>query len=263
MPSGRIFIDASTAGFVLPARPIVLSVSSSTSRSGTARFSWSAVVIAVIVALISYLWNAYSDELAQRAPAEAGSALALLEEIPVKGPASGTGYDRIGDFGDSWLDVDKNGCDTRNDILQRDLDNITRKGSCTVLAGEFNDPYTGTTIDFVRGPNTSSLVQIDHLVALKNAWITGAQQLSREQRVALANDPLNLMAADGRQNSSKGDRDAATWLPENKDFRCEYVARQISVKAKYDLWVVPAEHDAMVRILSSCPEQPSYAPSAR
>jgi len=221
------------------------------------------VVIAVIVAVVGALWNAYVDDDASGTPIERGSALALLEELPVKGPAPGTGYDRVGGFGEAWLDVDGNGCDTRNDILRRDLEDAQIDGSCTVLSGVFHDPYTGETIDFVRGVDTSRLVQIDHLVALKNAWVTGAQKLDRDSRVALANDPLNLMAADGSQNSSKGDRDAATWLPDNKAFRCEYVARQISVKAKYGLWVVPAEHDAMRRILSSCPEQPSYAPSAR
>ena len=225
--------------------------------------SWSAVAVAVAVIVISVLWNADADDRASTTPVESGSALALLEELPVKGAAPGTGYDRVGDFGEAWLDVDDNGCDTRNDILQRDLDAVELDGSCTVLSGVFHDPYTGTTIDFVRGADTSRLVQIDHLVALKNAWVTGAQQLDRDERIALANDPLNLMASDGSQNSSKGDRDAATWLPKNKAFRCEYVARQISVKATYGLWVVPAEHDAMERILSGCPEQPSYAPSAR
>ncbi|NHI18001.1 DUF1524 domain-containing protein [Microbacterium sp. CBS5P-1] len=111
----------------------------------------------------------------------------------------------------------------------------------------------------VEGVDTSYLVQIDHVVALNNAWVTGAQQISQENRMALANDPLNLLAVDGPTNGSKGAGDAATWLPANTGFRCEYVARQISVKAVYALWVAPAERDAMARILSSCPDQPAYA----
>jgi hypothetical protein len=124
-----------------------------------------------------------------------------------------------------------------------------------VKSGTLADPYTGTTINFLRGAATSSAVQIDHVVALSDAWQKGAQQLTTEQRTAFANDPLNLQATDGPTNMKKGDGDAATWLPPNKGFRCEYVARQISVKATYSLWVTQAEHDAMARILADCSAQ--------
>lgn len=191
--------------------------------------------------------------------AEPGTALALLATIPVKGSAPGTGYDRVGHFGESWIDVDGNGCDTRNDILQRDLTNLALDGSCTVLTGDFADPYTGAQIEFQRGVNTSILVQIDHVVALKDAWRTGAQQLSQDQRIALANDPINLRASDGSANGQKSDSNAASWLPSNKGFRCEYIARQVSTKAAYGLWVVPAERDAMQRVLETCPDQPAFA----
>lgn len=190
-------------------------------------------------------------------PAPAGTALALLATLPVKGRAPATGYQRTEDFGAAWLDVDRNGCDTRDDILSRDLTGIARQGRCRVLSGTLADPYTGRTIHFVRGEKTSALVQIDHLVPLQNAWVTGAQRLSREQRVRLANDPLNLLAVDGASNQSKSASDAATWLPANKAFRCEYVARQVSVKAVYGLWVTPPERDAIARILSACPAQPA------
>jgi len=196
---------------------------------------------------------------AEEIVAEPGTALALLSTIPVKGSAPGTGYDRVAHFGSSWIDVDGNGCDTRNDILQRDLTNVALDGSCTVLTGRFDDPYTGAQIEFQRGVNTSTLVQIDHVVALKDAWRTGAQQLSQERRIALANDPINLRASDGSANGQKSDSNAASWLPSNKAFRCEYIARQVSTKAAYDLWVVPAERDAMQRILDTCPEQPAFA----
>jgi hypothetical protein len=173
----------------------------------------------------------------------------------VKGRAPKTGYDRVADFGVAWLDVDRNGCDTRNDILARDLSATTKSGSCKVLAGSLSDPYTGKSIAFVRGESTSTAVQIDHVVALSDAWQKGAQQLTSAQRVSLANDPLNLYAVDGATNEAKSDGDAATWLPPNKAFRCEYAARQVSVKATYGLWVTQAEHDALSSILGGCPDQ--------
>lgn len=185
---------------------------------------------------------------------EATAALAQLETVPVKGRAPKTGYSRD-EFGPAWADTDHNGCDTRNDILARDLVGETFKPgtqNCVVVTGTLADRYTGATITFVRGNTTSSAVQIDHIIALSDAWQKGAQQLSADQRKQLANDPLNLMAADGPTNSAKGDKDAATWLPPNKAFRCEYVARQTAVKAKYQLWVTPAEHAAIAGILGGC-----------
>nr|WP_310168350.1 DUF1524 domain-containing protein [Arthrobacter sp. BE255] len=189
-------------------------------------------------------------------PAFATKAIDLLATLPIKGRAPKTGYDRAL-FGQAWADVDRNGCDTRNDMLKRDLTSIryTNSVPCKVQSGTLADPYTGTNISFLRGAATSSAVQIDHVVALSDAWQKGAQQLTAEQRTAFANDPLNLQATDGPTNMKKGDGDAATWLPPNKGFRCEYVARQISVKATYSLWVTQAEHDAMARILGDCAGQ--------
>jgi len=185
------------------------------------------------------------------------SALQVLASLPIKGRAPKTGYDRTGMFGEAWIDVDSNGCDTRNDILARDLTQIVTSGTCRVLSGTLTSPYTSELVDFVRGNDTSALVQIDHVVALSNAWQTGAQQLSPEERKFLANDPLNLLAVDGRSNSQKGDGDAATWLPSSKGIRCSYIARQISVKATYGLWVTQSEHDSMATILSECADEPS------
>lgn len=184
----------------------------------------------------------------------AAAALAQLDTIPVKGRAPKTGYSRA-EFGPAWADVDQNGCDTRNDILARDLIGETFKPgthNCVVLTGTLSDKYTGTTITFRRGAHTSSEVQIDHIIPLSLAWQTGAQGLSDEERRQFANDPLNLLAADGGANMSKSDKDAATWLPSNKSFRCEYVARQTAVKAKYKLWVTPPEHEAIIGILNAC-----------
>ena len=198
-----------------------------------------------------------SPAISGAADKPAGLAITVLDTLPVKGRAPKTGYTRA-QFGQRWADVDRNGCDTRNDILKRDLISIIYKvktHDCVVLSGVLVDRYSGETINFVRGNITSMAVQIDHVVALSNAWQTGAFKLSADQRKALANDPINLFAVKGRLNSQKGDGDAATWLPPLKSFRCEYVAQQIAVKAKYSLWVVPPERAAMQLILENCPNQ--------
>jgi len=187
------------------------------------------------------------------------AAISALETIPVKGRASKTGYSRA-QFGEAWTDdvsveYGHNGCDTRNDILRRDLIDITVKSAtspCKVLTGVLDDPYTGQTIAFQRGKDTSDVVQIDHIVPLSNAWQTGAQLWDEFKRRDFANDPRNLQATDGPTNQAKGDGDVATWLPPNKSYRCAYVARIVTVKAIYGLWVTPPEHDAMERILSNC-----------
>jgi hypothetical protein len=191
------------------------------------------------------------------AEAKPGLAAAVLETLPVKGRAPKTGYSRD-EFGQTWADVNRNGCDTRNDILKRDLISITYKPKtrdCVVLTGVLEDKYSGETINFVRGNISSMDVQIDHVVALSNAWQTGAFKLTKIERTALANDPLNLFAVKGRLNSQKSDGDAATWLPPLKSYRCAYVAQQIAVKAKYSLWVTGPEKSAMVGILAKCPSQ--------
>ena len=185
------------------------------------------------------------------------TASSVLSSLPVKGRAPKTGYARA-QFGQAWADVDRNGCDTRNDMLKRDLTEIVYKvktRNCVVATGILLDRYSGETINFVRGNVTSMEVQIDHVVALSNAWQTGAFKLTVLQRTALANDPMNLFAVKGRLNLQKSDSDAATWLPPLKSFRCAYVAQQIAVKAKYSLWVTAPEKEAMARILTACPKQ--------
>jgi hypothetical protein len=194
----------------------------------------------------------------------AGTALAALDALPVKGRAPRTGYEREV-FGQAWADADRNGCDTRNDILRRDLTAYVLKAGtrgCLVLRGTLSDPYTGKSIAFLRGQGTSDRVQVDHVVALSDAWQKGAQQLSYEQRTAFANDPLNLLAVDGPTNQRKGDGDAATWLPPRRAYRCAYVARQVAVKQRHGLWVTAAEHDAVTRVLAGCPDErlPRSAP---
>lgn len=201
--------------------------------------------------------SAITTAPATTAPAE-GTALAAVDLLEIKGRAPQTGYDRDL-FGDGWVDVDRNGCDTRNDVLARDLTDVSYKPGtrdCVVLTGTLLDPYSGTTIAFQRGQGTSSAVQIDHVVPLADAWQKGAQQWDEATRVAFANDPLNLLAVDGSLNQAKGAADAATWLPPDRTVRCEYVARQVAVKLTYGLWITAAERDAMVRVLSTCPNQP-------
>lgn len=176
-----------------------------------------------------------------------------LDSLSVKGRSPKTGYART-QFGDGWQTTA--GCDTREAILRRDMTKVVlQDDGCNVASGTLADPYTGKIIDFIRGSTTSSLVQIDHVVALSNAWQTGAGQLSTQQRITLANDPLELLAVDGAANQQKSDGDAATWLPSNKAFRCQYVARQIAIKQKYSLWVTAPEAQAIHSILSTCPDQ--------
>ncbi|MFX1785612.1 deoxyribonuclease [Prescottella equi] len=201
-------------------------------------------------------------------PVVADGALAGLAALPIRERAPKNGYDRS-QFGQAWTDNvtiegGHNGCDTRNDILKRDLIYITTdpmSRDCTVLSGTLDDVYTGKTIRFVRGVETSSAVQIDHVVALSDAWQKGAQQLDEATRRNLANDPRNLQAVDGPTNQGKSDADASAWLPPNLAYRCTYVTRQIEVKAAYGLWVTQAEHDAMARELSSCGATESADPA--
>lgn len=188
--------------------------------------------------------------LPQVSASEAGDALSQLQ---IKGRAPKTGFSRDL-FSSAWAEID--GCDMRNFILQRDLDEIILDNdNCTVISGRLDDPYTKKIIDFRRGRDTSSHVQIDHVVALSDAWQKGAQNIDDISRYQFYNDPQNLLAVDGGSNQQKGDSDAASWLPQNKDFRCQYVSQQINIKSKYNLWVTRSEYDAMAKILKTCPGQ--------
>ncbi len=208
------------------------------------------LVVALFVAL-----GAYNIELEgpilpiEEQPVSIQQSRRQLNELAVKGRASKTGYSRS-QFGNGWAVL--SGCDMRNRILVRDLNNQIVDKDCKVSSGTLKDPYTAKVINFQRGADSSRAVQIDHVVALSNAWQTGAQQLQSDERLALANDPLNLLAVDGPANEEKSDGDAATWLPANKSFRCQYVSRQISVKSKYRLWLTPPEKQAIANILTRC-----------
>jgi Protein of unknown function (DUF1524) len=189
---------------------------------------------------------------ASRSPAYVKVAIKQLKSLSVLPAGSMRGYSRV-KFGEAWADVDDNNCDTRDDIMQRDFEEFTlKKGSkCVVQAGVLDDPYTGETIRFSRGVHSAD-VQIDHVVALAAAWRTGASKWTPTQRLAYANDPFILLAVDGPANEQKSDLDASEWLPPRHAFGCRFVALQISIKARYSLWLTQAEHDTMAQRLKRC-----------
>ncbi len=179
-------------------------------------------------------------------------ALVALRQLEIKGRASKTGYSRD-KFGSGWST--KLGCNTRNIILNRDMSDKILDDECNIIAGKLDDPYSGETIVYNKNTKDSPVIDIDHVVALSDAWQKGAQALSYDVRVSLANDPLELLAVSSKANVQKGDSDAASWLPSNKAFHCQYIARQIAVKLKYQLWVTLAEFNTMSKVLYKCPEQ--------
>ena len=201
------------------------------------------VVLALLLTTLPLSNTAQADQ----------DALTVLNSLEVKGRAAKTGYARS-QF-PHWSDPDRNGCDARNDTLKRDLTQISFKTGtrdCKVLTGQLLDPFSGKVIIF---SSTKSNIDIDHVVALSNAWQTGAAYFDKTKRQQIANDPLNLLAVDFSLNRQKGDGDAATWLPPLKSYRCDYVARQIAVKAKYGLWVTQPEKGAIIKLLEKCEGQ--------
>ncbi|WP_438873688.1 HNH endonuclease family protein [Streptomyces alkaliterrae] len=219
----------------------------------------------LVVAALLLGGCALEDDPASEKPGEgrpsspsAGGAVTALAKLTVRESGGKEGYDRR-KFGSPWADIDGNRCSTRNDILQRDLDDVKlADDDCTVESGTLtDDPYTGTTVEFTRG---RSKVDIDHVVALSDSWQKGAADWAPAKRIALANDPLNLLAVEASANRQKGDSDAAEWLPANESYRCEYVALQIAIKQKYEMWVTPAEKQAMSGVLNTCADQRLPAP---
>ncbi|MGB5798176.1 MAG: HNH endonuclease family protein [Mycolicibacter algericus] len=231
-----------------------------------------AVVVLVAAAVVGWAWWQNSDSSRSSGPSPTwtsatpsatplnsgyDAARRMLVGLPVKG------WDRAQDFkryrfGERWSDdVDvefgHNGCNTRDDILRRDLTRVElRRGTCLVQRGILHDPYSGQTIEFTRGPATSEAVQVDHLVSLADAWYKGARGWDDARRRDFANDPRNLLAVSAQANFDKAFRDAAGWLPANAAFECEFVARQVAVKTDYGLWVSANEKSAMHRVLRRC-----------
>ena len=176
-------------------------------------------------------------------------ALSVAQALPVRGRASSSNYSRDA-FGSAWKDVDRNGCDTRNDILQRDFTTSVLKpgtGDCKVIGGTWTDPYSNESYTFTEAPSGA---QVDHVVSLKNAWEMGADMWDDQMRVEYANDPLNLRVTIASLNQQKSDSNAASWLPPYKPGRCSFIATQVAVKAKWGLYVTAAEKEVFVSILS-------------
>ena len=181
----------------------------------------------------------------------AGDTQAILaaQALVERGRSASTNYSRDA-FGSAWKDVDRNGCDTRNDILSRDFTTASYKGGtndCKVVGGTWTDPYSNESYTFTEQPSEA---QIDHVVALSNAWQMGADLWTDEMRTEFANDPLNLIVTVASLNRQKSDSNAASWLPPYKPGRCDFIARQVAVKAKWQLFVTSSEKNAMLGILS-------------
>jgi len=190
---------------------------------------------------------------------DAATAGALLGRLPVAAKGSLTGYERDCGagagcvFGPAWADVDHDGCDQRNDVLHRDLTAIqVRPGThdCVVVAGTLADPYTGTTVPFVKAQ--AGEVQIDHVVPLAAAWTQGAAAWTTRQREAFANDLGNLVATEAGPNESKGDDTADEWVPPNPGYGCAYARIIVTVKHHYALSVTAPEAAALRRLLAGC-----------
>jgi Protein of unknown function (DUF1524) len=187
------------------------------------------------------------------------AAAAALDALPVAAKTSLDGYDRdCGSgggcvFGPAWADIDRNGCDQRNDVLHRDLAEVeVRDGTqgCVVIAGVLDDPYSGETVQFAK--ETAAEVPIDHVVPLAAAWVQGAAGWTAEERRLFANDPANLMATTREQNSSKGDSTADEWVPEHRDYGCSYATVVVTVKHTYSLSVTSDEAAALESLLATC-----------
>lgn len=188
-----------------------------------------------------------------------GQAEAFVASLPVTSAGPTAKYEREPQFGRAWIDVDGNGCDTRNDILKRDFESyVVFRGDCEVQTGVLNDPYTGTTIDFTHtnafGKNTgdSQAVQIDHMIPLNWAWQNGAESWDQDTRILFANDPINLKAVEGKQNSSKSDQGPSAWWPAAQSYHCTYAVEFTSVLQKYELTIPVADQQALVATLASC-----------
>ncbi|RKS76135.1 uncharacterized protein DUF1524 [Actinomadura pelletieri DSM 43383] len=166
--------------------------------------------------------------------------------IAAEGDRDGYERDR---FGTRWKDIDRNGCDQRNDVLARDLTATRKKGDCVVLSGRLDDPYSGKEITFAK--KDAAEVQIDHIYPLALAWRMGASRWSEDRRERFANDHANLLAVWGVPNRQKSDSGPGDWKPQ-KAFQCTYAVKYIGVAKKYSLPVTRADHDALRTFLERC-----------
>lgn len=222
-----------------------------------------AIVIAVIAfAIWGYQRAQDTDRAAPHVPVallpvpgwEPLAALDALAVIDDDVSLAETSYDRD-HFGQRWADVDRNGCDTRNDTLRRDLDElVVREGTqgCVAQSGTLLDPYTGQEFSFERGTAHAGELHIDHIVALADAWHKGAEAWAEERRTEFANDPMNLVATLGYVNQSKGASDASSWVPPEENARCGFAVHVVWVKEQYELAVATGEAATLEQLLSTC-----------
>lgn len=209
-----------------------------------------------------------APSVSAEAPAAGEEPAGGIDTIKVTPVQRIPAYDRKAQFtpggkGQDWPDVDGNGCETRDDILFRDLTNVEKRDACVVVSGTLADPYTGKTIDFVKdiyvdGKKTggnSMGVQIDHVVSLKAAWEAGAHAWTQEQRIAFANDPANLIASDGPTNGSKNAKSPAEWMPSdagNASYNCTYATKYTQILVKYDLTASASDLQTLRKTLATC-----------
>ena len=222
-----------------------------------------AVALAVVVAYqVSATGSRPAEYIARADIPTVAPGVDVLDGIAVI-PDRVKGYDYRRDaFGESWTDDTTapgghNGCDTRNDILDRDLIDKTyvaiSRCPDAVATGVLLDPYTNATVAFTRGEQTGADVQIDHLVPLALAWDLGARSWTEEMRVRFANDPANLIAVAGDANQNKGDQQPARWMPPNEAFHCQYAMQFIAVLRGYRLPVDAASVPVLEQAAQSCP----------
>jgi Protein of unknown function (DUF1524) len=202
-------------------------------------------------------WFVAQAEIPTVAPG--ADVLAGVAVVPLR--IRGYDYRRVA-FGDTWTDDNPapgghNGCDTRNDVLDRDLVDKTyvsiKRCPNAVATGTLRDPYTNATVAFVRGNQVGASVQIDHIVPLALAWDLGARHWTDEMRLRFANDPANLLAVAGQANQDKGDAEPAAWMPPNSAFRCQYAMQFIAVLRGYGLPVDAPSATVLRDAAATCP----------
>lgn len=215
--------------------------------------------------------STYSEWSTKEAFTEASKKVDSLPEVSKTKNDSKLEYDRPAQFGSAWqYDYDKSGCETRDDILKVSLEAAEMEDDCKIAAGILRyDPYTGVTSQKMSAADLSSLLDGEHIVALEDVMLSGAVLWDTEgtpkvedksvsddpyeRRKQIANDPLNVIMVDAGENRSKGSKDASDWLvPENPEYKCEYITRQVEVKAKYGLGVSKAEKKVMDKVLTGC-----------
>lgn len=214
----------------------------------TGRGRWTVILVFTFALVLS---GTSPAPAATSVLAQVKSAKTMLSKLKIKS-LTYPDYDRERDFGNAWVDVNRNGCDTRNDILKRDLTSEIFNDSCEIASGKLLNRYTGKSVKFVRGRGTSQLVPIDHIIPLHLAWQLGANKWGFGKRVTFANDPLNLQATDLSSNSSKSDSGPDEWLPANQTYRCTYVIKFTRVAYMYQLAITSAMKAAISKELNTC-----------